>query len=125
MWVLLYGVDPRSEINRAVDIAACDRCRLPLCLFDVWKTQFKTHWERLLDKRGRRLAYLLQHGSVPDGWTPPIKSDGRSSNYPYASGPARQPGARMIYTVRRVRRYELNRSVKDATGRTASSRSNV
>jgi hypothetical protein len=43
---------------------------MPLCLFDRLKADFPNHWNRLVERRSRRVAHLLKNGVIPDGWTP-------------------------------------------------------
>ncbi len=111
LWFLLYRVHPRQQIDRQVEIIACEYCRMPVCLFDRFKADFPYHWNQLLDKRSRRLAHLLKYGEIPGGWTPPNSADGRSGNYPYMALATRDkssPG--IIYLLRDGRRKSFARS---------------
>jgi hypothetical protein len=111
LWFLLYRVHPQQQIDRQVEKIACESCRMPLCLFDRFKADFPTHWNRLLEKRSRRLTHLLKYGEIPDGWTPPTSVDGRSGNYPYAALANRnQSTDAMIYLLRNGQRWRFARS---------------
>jgi hypothetical protein len=114
LWFLLYRVHPQQQIAREVEVVACQSCRMPLCLFDRFKADFSHHWNRMLDKRSRRLAHLLKYGEVPGGWTPPNSVDGRSGNYPYGALATRDKSsnAALIYSLRNARRWLLNRSLR-------------
>ena len=61
LWFLLYRVHPQQQINREVEVIACQSCRIPLCLFDRFKADFPHHWNQLLEKRSRRLTHLLKY----------------------------------------------------------------
>jgi hypothetical protein len=97
-----------------VEVIACESCRMPLVLFDRFKADFPHHWNQLLDKRSRRLAYLLKHGEVPGGWTPPNSVDGRSTNYPHVALAMRDKSsiAALIYALRNGRRWRLNQDLR-------------
>ena len=111
LWFLLYRVHPQQQIDRQMEVIACERCRMPLCLFNLFKKDFQSHWNRLLEKRARRLAHLLKYGEIPDGWTPPNSVDGRSGNYPYAALATRDKSTdSMIYLLRDAYRDRLVRS---------------
>jgi len=113
LWFLLYRVHPQQPIDRQIEMFACESCRMPVCLFDRFKADFPYHWNRLLDKRSRRLAHLLKYGEIPGGWTPPNPVDGRSSNYPYIALATRDKSCDpMIYALRDARRWRLNRSFR-------------
>jgi len=114
LWFLLYRVHAQQQITREIEVIACERCRMPLFFFDRFKAEFPHHWNRVLEKRSRRLAYLLKYGEVPGGWTPPNSIDGRSSNYPYVALATRDKSsdAAVIYALRNARRWRLNRSVR-------------
>ena len=85
LWFLLYRVHAQQQIDREVEVIACQACRMPVPLFDRFKADFRHHWNQMLEKRARRLAYLLEHGELPEGWTPPNSVDGRSANYPHVA----------------------------------------
>jgi hypothetical protein len=111
LWFLLYRVHPQLQINREVEVIACQACRMPLCLFDRFKADFPHYWNQLLDKRSRRLAHLVKYGKIPDGWTPATSVDGRSGNYPYAALADRNKSTdSMIYLVRNTYRYRFAKS---------------
>jgi hypothetical protein len=114
LWFLLYRVHAQQQITREIEVIACEHCRMPLCLFDRFKGDFPHHWNQMLDKRSRRLAYLLQHGEVPGGWTPPNSTDERSGNYPAAALATRDKSSNgaLIYALRAGRRWQLNRSFR-------------
>jgi len=104
-------VHPQQQIDRQVEVIACEACRMPLGFFDRSKTDFAHHWNQLLDKRSRRLAHLLKYGEIPDGWTPPNSSDERSGNYPYAALAERNRSTdAMVYLLRNAYRDRFARS---------------
>lgn len=76
-WRLLYGVAVHDTLNRQHEIDACRHARFDLARWDEQKAQFPREWTKLLAKRQRRLQCCQQHGSVPDGWTPPNPKDPR------------------------------------------------
>jgi hypothetical protein len=84
---------------------------MPLVLFDRFKADFQIHWNRLLERRSRRLAHLLKYGEIPGGWTPPNSVDRRSRNYPYAALASRDKSSDpIIYALRNARRTSFARS---------------
>jgi len=111
LWFLLYRVHPQQQIDRQVEIIACESCRMPVCLFDRFKAYFPHHWNHLLDKRSRRHAHLLKYGEIPDGWTPPNCADDRSGNYPYAALADRNKSTdSIIFLLRNAHRDRFARS---------------
>jgi hypothetical protein len=78
-WRLLYGVTVEKDLDRDDEIKACQHSRLALDQWDEQKVLCPREWEKLLAKRQRRLLWFRQHGSIPDGWTPPDPKDPRRS----------------------------------------------
>jgi hypothetical protein len=111
LWFLLYRVPAQQQINRETEVIACECCRMPLQFFDRFKAEFSQHWNRMLEKRGRRLAHLLKYDEIPGGWTPPNSVDGRSGNYPYAALADRNKSTDpVIYLLRNGLRDRFARS---------------
>ena len=76
-WHLLYHVDVQKSLDRQDEIEACRHARLDLDRWDEQKALCPREWEKLLAKRQRRFLWFRQHGSVPNGWTPPDPKDPR------------------------------------------------
>ena len=78
LWKLLYRIDVQTETLHGLDeIVACLHSKLDINLWNEQKRRFPREWDKMLKKRERRLAWFNQHGSVPDGWTPPDPNDPR------------------------------------------------
>jgi hypothetical protein len=100
-WRLLYGVTVEKVLDRDDEIKACQHSRLDLAQWDEQKALCPREWEKLLAKRQRRLLWFRQHGSIPNGWTPPDPKDPRrSANKPIAAFLARRGFTRNEFNAR-------------------------
>lgn len=85
LWRLHYHLAVEvEEITEAHERAACGHCKMKWEKWQRFKTTpwFPREWEKLLAKRARRRAYFLEHGHVPNGWTPPDPKDKRTARRP-------------------------------------------
>ena len=80
-WRLLYGVDVQKILDRQDEVDACQHSSLALDVWDEQKALFSRQWAKLIAKRQRRLDWVKEHGSVPDGWTPPDPNNPRRSSH--------------------------------------------
>lgn len=89
-WWLVYRVDPARNLIPEDETAACAHAKMPLERWEATKSDHPREWEKVLSKRARRRAWLEENGTVPDGWTPPDPSDGRTANRPISAYLARR-----------------------------------
>jgi len=82
LWWLLYKIPVERELTIADELQAAIHCRVPFEEIEHIRTTYLRQWSTMGIKRVRRRCYFLQHGSIPDGWTPPDPLDRRSRNRP-------------------------------------------
>jgi hypothetical protein len=71
LWCLLYRVPVESPITEQWIEVARGHCKLaPERLAELRAEPYTKLWERMEQKRARRLAYFQAHGIVPRSWTP-------------------------------------------------------
>jgi len=80
-WWLVYRVPAEKPLDRQNEVDACRHSRLALHLWDAGKVLWPREWTKVLAKRQRRLEWLIEHGSVPDGWCPPDPRDPRRTSH--------------------------------------------
>jgi hypothetical protein len=80
-WRLLYHLDVQKPLDRQDEIDACGHSHHDLDRWDEQKARFPREWAKVLVKRQRRLDWFTEHGSVPDGWTPPDPKDPRRTSH--------------------------------------------
>ena len=91
LWWLTYRLHVLEDINPESEEAARRHCKYSSQDWDQDRVDFKQQWNRMLAKRKRRFDWLRNHGSVPDGWTPPDPKDPHSRKYPQRALAARLP----------------------------------
>lgn len=72
LWWMVYRLpvdDPRNSTD--VERAAAIHCKLPPDDLERARQERPQWFANAHRKRQRRLAWQREHGSVPDGWTPP------------------------------------------------------
>ena len=83
LWWLTYRLPVEGEISPAVEYQAVQHARYRGG-WEQWqedKAKWSKQFARMLQKRQARREWLMRHGSVPDGWTPPL-GDGQSNHRP-------------------------------------------
>jgi hypothetical protein len=72
LWFMLYRVPLDVDIGNDFgwQVSCANHLKLHWKTFEALRTDFPRHWQRMLDKRARRLAYARKHGGCPPGWTP-------------------------------------------------------
>ena len=72
LWLVLYGlpIDADVENDGRWQDACAKHLKWDWRIFAAIRQDFPRHWQRMLDKRARRLAYAKKHGGCPPGWTP-------------------------------------------------------
>jgi hypothetical protein len=71
VWALVHRVPVEADIT-ANDVArVCKWFGLGFTDWEVLKRAAPDLAQKVEAKRGRRRAWAVEHGSVPDGWTPP------------------------------------------------------
>ncbi len=72
LWCLLHRVpvevDPLTE--QWIEVARKHVRMSPERLAEIRTGPLHVYWDRMLEKRARRLAYFREHGYVPPRWTP-------------------------------------------------------
>lgn len=82
LWFLLYRVPVEDELTPTIEQSAVVHAKFKggwsewLKAREKWPKQY----ERMLTKRRLRAEFQDQHGSVPDGWSPPV--DGQNNRKP-------------------------------------------
>lgn len=74
LWWLLYRVpiDVDLAVRRDWQISCAAHIKWDTETFDAMTLVFPKHWQRMLEKRQRRLCYAQNNdGYCPFGWTPP------------------------------------------------------
>ena len=78
LWWMLYRVpiDVDAGSRRDWQIRCAAHIKWDMETFNDMTRVFPRHWQRMLDKRARRLAYAKDHGGeCPSGWTPPAQGE--------------------------------------------------
>jgi hypothetical protein len=78
LWLMLYRVPEEADLehDRRWQVSCARHLKWNMEQFDALKRDFPSHWQRMLDKRARRLAYAREHGGYcPEGWTPPAPGE--------------------------------------------------
>jgi hypothetical protein len=71
LWALLYQTPIDAEIDERWELAACKHAKLTSAEYLQAKAKYPQWWDKMLQKRARRLAYYREHGQIRKGWTPP------------------------------------------------------
>jgi hypothetical protein len=74
LWLMLYRLPEEADLehDHRWQVACARHLKWDMEKFNALKRDFPRHWQRMLDKRARRLAYARDHGGYcPEGWTPP------------------------------------------------------
>jgi hypothetical protein len=85
-WWLVHRVPIDMIITAPVEAAACMRFKVPKWKWEEAKKRFPSLFQKVNQKRLRRIEYALETGKFPpDGWTPPDPKNRSTQNVaPYA-----------------------------------------
>ena len=70
-WALVHRVPVLAEVTRGDLEIACTWFRMPVAEWEALARSQPALRANVEAERARRRAWALEHGSVPDGWTPP------------------------------------------------------
>lgn len=70
-WFLVFRVHPEHACTEEHEAAACERVNLPWRRWQEAKERFPRLMANVSAKRARRLAYMVEHGSIDLNWCPP------------------------------------------------------
>jgi hypothetical protein len=118
LWWMLYRVPIDVDLGSRRDwqVNAALHLKWRLETFDDLALVFPRHWQRMLEKRSRRLAYARMHdGRCPDGWTPPAPGE-IARNPPWGALARRHPLGMIGVLVQYGEAIELNTRAKPRQG---------
>lgn len=78
-WFLVHRVCIRASVTPEHERNACKRVNLSLSGWEDARLRFPQLLDSVRARRARRYAFLLEHGSVPVGWTPPDPNNLRTA----------------------------------------------
>ena len=116
-WALVHRVPVLAEVTPGDLARACAWFRLPVSNWEALALSQTALLANVEAKRARRRAWALEHGSVPDGWTPPDPLRPKTKQRGSPRQPNLTPAERHTEKLRRHKQHWMQKRVGFWTGK--------